>query len=903
MKKIFTLLLACAGLSLQAQQLKNADFNGEWIDNVTWPTSAVRGTTPSGWQISHVNGANGLGATEVGYKDEAGATGAAVKLVNTANPLMKSQIVPAYLTLGTTWNTSKGMFSITNKDGGSFGGVQFAYRPDALSFSYKRTAADASVPAVVLAYLWKGTWTQKDVPATIATTGSPTKYEMTDRDRNVLGKSYSQGGEVSATADAKLIATVEKSILNVTEEWTEQVYEFSYADEDALPEKFNIIFSAADYFDANTVKKDNSLWVDDVKLIYYHALTSLTYGGKKVTVSDGQTAIDLSDVKYDSATALSYVKKGVGATVLAPVYDPATAVLTLEVRGDDYEADNESKTVYTVQFKVPAPAASLSSLTVGGADVDLKEGTTDYTLPFVYNRGLIFDAVAAEGSTIEGEPVFDAAKRTVTISLKNADGEVTDYVFSFTEAVQGAETGDYKGSLAVTLSNTYGDSSTTSLSNAAILITNNANGTVNLALNGFTFAGIPVGDIFVPNIAVTDGKIDVTRPILITSLDEEGNLDPTGFGAMMGMIPVKVVATLDAGQKQTEASIDILTSENPILSQMFAGIHVDFVPFEVEGKVVETAISGLSCYSHLAATGRITKTGARFLQLNNRVTYDGETYEIPMSHIDLSGATVDADVTLEDIMTGAPAVNNTLVYLPEGSTITGTNAIVGGKAAVLALTEQADFAAPKAFTAESVTFDRVFATDAEALVPVVMPFATSGFAGKAYQFDSVDGDRLYFTQVSALEANTPYLVSASATAPFAGCKDVAVAATPDYHPSVEVGSLELCGTFFADDQLGGESAQAFAYQNGLFEKLGSNACLPFRALLIGNVVEVTDDSFVLYLDNVQTGIIGAGASAPAAKVSVYTLDGKCVRANVSAAASLQGLPAGVYIVNGKKVVK
>ena len=40
-----------------------------------------------------------------------------------------------------------------------------------------------------------------------------------------------------------------------------------------------------------------------------------------------------------------------------------------------------------------------------------------------------------------------------------------------------------------------------------------------------------------------------------------------------------------------------------------------------------------------------------------------------------------------------------------------------------------------------------------------------------------------------------------------------------------------------------------------------------------------------------------------AKVNVYTTDGKLIRSAVKRNAALQGLPSGVYVVDGKKCVK
>ena len=47
---------------------------------------------------------------------------------------------------------------------------------------------------------------------------------------------------------------------------------------------------------------------------------------------------------------------------------------------------------------------------------------------------------------------------------------------------------------------------------------------------------------------------------------------------------------------------------------------------------------------------------------------------------------------------------------------------------------------------------------------------------------------------------------------------------------------------------------------------------------------------------------GAGVSSSAA-TDVYTLDGMVVRRNADAANPLEDLPKGVYIVNGRKMIK
>ena len=175
MKKIYTLLtVAAVSLATSAQQLPNADFEGTWSTCTPWTSTnntKTQGENPQNWCISHVIGMSGMGAATLGSKTNGYNSSSAVllKQVSTGFGSLKAN-VPAYLTLGTTWSTSKGTFSISNKDGGTFGGIKFTYRPDALSFAYKRSRGTdkPNEQSSVIAYMWKGSWTQASVPGAIS---------------------------------------------------------------------------------------------------------------------------------------------------------------------------------------------------------------------------------------------------------------------------------------------------------------------------------------------------------------------------------------------------------------------------------------------------------------------------------------------------------------------------------------------------------------------------------------------------------------------------------------------------------------------------------------------------------------------------------------------------------------
>ena len=337
------------------------------------------GTQPKGWHISNVHTL--LGAVVAGEKAEgSNGTTVAVKLTNQD---LSGQKIPAYMSLGTPWATAETYFSKVRKaDGGVFGGLDFTYRPDAISFDYQRDNSKKKENATAIAYLWKGTWTQTNVPGNTAVGfagyGTATKVTMTNRDRNVLGNETSATlGDKPAkpSEDAKLIAKLEQSISESTKgTWKSMTIPFTYNDDTAVPEYINVIFAANDYFgDRNGIVAGNSLTIDNVKLVYYHALNSLTYNGTPVANFDeGTTEYTLNGKLAEDFDKVKFTIKGVGATYDV-AKDEANNVATITVKGNDYDVNPSSKTVYTIKFDgtVGINGITTSTNTANGAIYDL----------------------------------------------------------------------------------------------------------------------------------------------------------------------------------------------------------------------------------------------------------------------------------------------------------------------------------------------------------------------------------------------------------------------------------------------------------------------------------------------------------------------------------------------------
>lgn len=348
MRKIL-LPIACltvAATAVADSDLPNPGFK-KWVNCVPWTSTG--NTTPLGgqpedWTISNVIGINGLGKTEVGQQAPGPFGSVAVKVANTPNSLLATQTVPGYFTLGTTWSTS---VMGNENDGGTFGGYAFTTRPDAIHFAYK-TEGDisADTPATFVAYLWKGTFTQADVPANIGMTAAALKtVSMVNRDRNILGMETAKGGEVTRTDGAALIAKAVESISTASSDFIEAKIELTYLN-DETPEMINIIFAANDYFaDASTIKQGNAITIANLKTVYYSTLESLTIGGTPLAGFD-PSVYDYTVAELPELSAINAVAKGKSAKV-SIAQNGNTITITVN-NPDGADDDGESTHTYTL---------------------------------------------------------------------------------------------------------------------------------------------------------------------------------------------------------------------------------------------------------------------------------------------------------------------------------------------------------------------------------------------------------------------------------------------------------------------------------------------------------------------------------------------------------------------------
>ena len=132
--------------------------------------------------------------------------------------------------------------------------------------------------------------------------------------------------------------------------------------------------------------------------------------------------------------------------------------------------------------------------------------------------------------------------------------------------------------------------------------------------------------------------------------------------------------------------------------------------------------------------------------------------------IDLSETQVDLDMDRK--ADGSPVKDvpdNTLIYLPAGSTMTGDNVIVKGAGSDFTcnnfvMNDNQSYNVPHPFTATLATLNREFT--AKQTCTVCLPFnvPAAGVHGKIYTFTSVANNQVTMTEdADGLDANVPYI--------------------------------------------------------------------------------------------------------------------------------------------------
>lgn len=223
---------------------------------------------------------------------------------------------------------------------------------------------------------------------------------------------------------------------------------------------------------------------------------------------------------------------------------------------------------------------ALKNVTYNGKPIEVKENESQFYIPISPDetfdlKKLKYDKVGV-GATVE-DPVYDAAKNTVTITVKGNDYDkndksVTTYVFTIVK-----EQTNFTDGLSVKLEG----SGTFPISDATIQLVKELDGSHTFQLKNFSLAQgqVPVGTIRIKNLTIDGNHITAKQTINIENGDDatvEGWMGP-----MLQDVPVELDATRNGDKLVAKIFID------------FSGmkIHVLFAPtVDIDGTTDVKAI-------------------------------------------------------------------------------------------------------------------------------------------------------------------------------------------------------------------------------------------------------------------------------------------------------------------------
>lgn len=264
--------------------------------------------------------------------------------------------------------------------------------------------------------------------------------------------------------------------------------------------------------------------------------------------------------------------------------DVVPTKMNVIISSDDYwnrgnMVENSTLEVDDVQFVY---YHALKNVTYNGKPIEVKENESQFYIPispdetFDLNK-LKYDKVGV-GATVEA-PVYDAAKNTVTITVKGNDFEknnksVTTYVFTIVK-----EQTNFTDGLSVKIEG----SGTFPISDATIQLVKELDDSYSFQLKNFKLGqgeeSIPVGTIRIKNLTIDGNHITAKQTINIENGDDA--TVESWMGPMLQDVPVELDATRNGDKLVAKIFIGFFDMK----------IHVLFAPtVDIDGTTDVKAI-------------------------------------------------------------------------------------------------------------------------------------------------------------------------------------------------------------------------------------------------------------------------------------------------------------------------
>lgn len=418
-------LLAVTAMHAQTYQLPNVGFeNWEKAKGILWTeknkNQGQPGEEPQSWHSSNIKFATGLaGSYQELVQSDNGKTYANV--INKKSGQANSYIPTlGTLTIGNTWyanygdGNATGGYRATNEkfaQNGTYGGLSFVGRPDAIVGDFQNYSSDSHV----IAYLWKGSF-NGEVPATFddGATGhfynkkyNPTikswlKLENLDRaiwsqiDPSIVTSETVQN--ITKSEGAEIIAYCDKAF-NESFTWATVEIPLTYKSS-ATPEMTNVIIAAGYPWDSRKSVKDNNICADNIRYVYYSRLSNASIDGYAFDFNPNTLdyVITVDDVEnFTLPTGVSY------------------SIMSNEALTADKEA-----TVSSINDNKQISIKVTNKQSIANAEATDADGLREHTYNFYFREapqqfeGFYF-------TNVNGTDIYSGETTTLTLTQENAD--------------------------------------------------------------------------------------------------------------------------------------------------------------------------------------------------------------------------------------------------------------------------------------------------------------------------------------------------------------------------------------------------------------------------------------------------------------------------------------------------
>lgn len=420
-------LLAVTAMYAQTYQLPNVGFeNWEKAKGILWTeknkNQGQPGEEPQSWHSSNIKFATGWAGSYQELVQKKSDNGKTYANVINKKSGQASSYIPTLgtLTIGNTWYANSGdgyaiggHRAINDKfaQNGTYGGLSFVGRPDAIVGDFQNYSSDSHV----IAYLWKGSFSG-EVPATFddGATGivikkyNPTikswlKLENLDRaiwsqiDPSIVTSETVQN--ITKSDDAAIIAYVDKAYTANSSDWTTNVINLNYLS-DAAPEMTNVIIAAGYPWDSRKSVKEESINVDNVRYAYFSRLSDASIDGY---------AFDFNPNTLDYVITVDDVEN----------FTLPTGVNYSIMSNEALTADKEA-TVSSINDNKQISIKVTNKQSIANAEATDVDGLREHTYNFYFREapqqfeGFYF-------TNVNGTDIYSGKTTTLSLTQENAD--------------------------------------------------------------------------------------------------------------------------------------------------------------------------------------------------------------------------------------------------------------------------------------------------------------------------------------------------------------------------------------------------------------------------------------------------------------------------------------------------